>query len=146
MDYEFSIAIAAPRERVWSVLTDVERWPEWTASMRSVQYAGTDRLTLGARVRIKQPGMPALVWEVTDLVPQESFSWQARSAGITTLGLHQLAPGAAGGVTVRLGLRQSGPLAGLVGLLTARRTRRYVQMEAEGLKRRSEEAAQAPPA
>ncbi len=141
MNVDYAISIAAPRAVVWDILTDVERWPEWTASMRGVQYVDADRLTLGGHVRIKQPGMPALVWEVTALVPQESFAWVARSSGLTTVGLHQLTLRPSGDVTVRLGLEQSGPLAWLAGLLSARRTRRYVQMEADGLKRRSEEAA-----
>ncbi len=143
MTVDYSIRIAAPRAVVWAILTDVERWPEWTASMRSVQYMGADRLTLGGHVRIKQPGMPALVWDVTALVPQESFVWMTTSGGLTTVGFHQLTLGPSGGVTVRLGLEQSGRLAWLVGLLNARRTRRYVQMEADGLKRRSEAAAPA---
>ena len=143
MNVDHAISIAAPRAVVWDILTDVERWPEWTASMRSVQYVDADRLMLGGHVRIKQPGMPALVWVVTALVPQESFAWVAKSSGLTTVGLHQLTPRPSGGVTVRLGLEQRGPLAGLVGLLSAGRTRRYVQMEADGLKRRSEEAAAA---
>lgn len=143
MDYELSIAIDAPPGHVWTVLTDVERWPEWTASMTSVTYIGGDRLALGSRVRIKQPRMPALEWEVTEFAPQQSFSWLAKSGGITTLGLHHLTPGLASGVTVRFGLRQSGSLAWLIGLLTSSMTCRYVRMEAEGLKRRCEAAAQA---
>jgi uncharacterized protein YndB with AHSA1/START domain len=140
MDFETSIDIDAPRERVWEVLADVERWPEWTASMRNLRYVGGDRLAVGSRVRIKQPRLPAVIWEVTEVAPRESFSWTAKGAGITTVATHRLTPRLPGGVTVSLGIRQRGALARLVGLLTAGMTRRYVRMEADGLKRRSEGA------
>lgn len=140
MDYETSIDIDAPRERVWDVLADMERWPEWTASMRSLRYVGGNRLAVGSRVRIRQPRLPTVVWEVTEVTPQESFSWTAKSAGITTVAVHRLTPRSTGGVTVSLGIRQRGALAWLVGLLTAGMTRRYVRMEADGLKHRCQGA------
>ena len=61
MNYETSIAIDAPPEQVWTVLTDVERWPEWMASMTSVTLIGGAGLAVGSKARIKQPKMPALV-------------------------------------------------------------------------------------
>ncbi len=141
MDYAVSIAINAPPERVWAVLTDVRRWPEWTASMRDLRYVAGDSLVPGSRVRIQQPRLPAVVWDVTEVEPGESFSWVARSPGITTRATHRLTPGLSGGVTVSLGIQQRGPLAWLLELLTARLTRRYVQLEADGLKRRCEAAS-----
>lgn len=81
-----------------------------------------------------------MVWDVTEVEPGESFSWVARSPGITPRATHHLTPGLSGGVTVSLGLQQRGPLAWPLALLTARLTRRYVQLEADGLKRRCEAA------
>jgi uncharacterized protein YndB with AHSA1/START domain len=141
MNYETSIEIDAPRERVWAVLADVERWPEWTASMRGVTYVGGDRLAVGSRVRIQQPRLPAMVWEVTAVEPGQSFAWQTTSNGVTTVATHRLSPGPRGGITVSLGVRQSGALAWLVGLLAGGMTRRYVRMEAEGLQRQCQAAA-----
>jgi hypothetical protein len=43
-------------------------------------------------------------------------------------------------VTVELGTAQTGPLAWLVGILYGRLTRRYIGMEAQGLKRFCEAA------
>jgi uncharacterized protein YndB with AHSA1/START domain len=140
MNFEISVTIDAPREHIWAVLTDVERWPEWTASMTSVAYVEGDSIAVGSRARIKQPRLPTVVWEVTAVEPGQSFTWQARSVGITTLATHRLTPEPAG-VTVSLGIQQRGALGWLVGLLTAQMTRRYVGMEAEGLKRRCLAAA-----
>jgi uncharacterized membrane protein len=141
MHLERSIDIGAPRERVWQVLTDVERWPEWTASMRRVRYVTGDQLVPGSRVGIEQPRLPALIWNVTEVRPLEYFAWSTRSSGLTTLASHRLQEAPTGGVRVTLRIEQRGALGWLVGLLTARMTRRYLRMEAEGLKRRCEAPA-----
>jgi uncharacterized protein YndB with AHSA1/START domain len=44
VDYELSTTIDASPEYVWTVLTDIERWPQWTASMKSLTFVGSDRL------------------------------------------------------------------------------------------------------
>jgi hypothetical protein len=53
---------------------------------------------------------------------------------------HWIEPDGPGRSTVRLVFEQSGPLAPVLGMLAGRLTRRYVAMEAEGLRRRSESA------
>jgi len=139
VQFEYSIDINAAPERVWDVMTDVERWPEWTASMSEVRLIEGDRLAVGARVRVRQPKLPASTLEVTELEPERAFTWQAASPGVNFVGKHEIAP-AGTGVTVTLSAQFSGPLAGIAGLFTSGMTRRYVKMEAEGLKRRSEGA------
>ncbi|ADP84036.1 SRPBCC family protein [Pseudofrankia inefficax] len=150
MYYETSVRIAATADQVWAVLRDVERWPEWTPTVSRVdrvesapEYVpGADgpagELTKGDVVSIKQPRMPTLSWTVLDWSPGGFFSWSASSGGVTTVAEHRIDRADDLGVTVTLSVRQSGPLAPVVGLLTGRQTRQYVDTEAQGLKRRCE--------
>lgn len=138
MYYETSVTIEATAGEVWAVLWDVERWPEWTPTMTSVRTTGGE-LRDGSVVRIRQPRLPAAEWAVTDLKPDEGFSWTARAAGMTTVADHRIALSpTADTVTVTLSVRQSGPLAPVVGLFMGRLVRRYVDTEAAGLRRRCE--------
>jgi len=137
---ESGVTIDAPAEHVWRVFTDVERWPEWTRSVTRVQVAGDGGggLRVGTAVRIKQPRFPTLTWEVTDLQPGVSWTWVTRSPGATTTAVHELEPVDGGTTRVRQRIEQTGPIGALVGLATRATTRRYLAMEAAGLKRRCE--------
>ena len=95
-------------------------------------------MTPGAKIRIKQPRLPAVVSEVTELEPDRVLTWRATSGGVTTVGDHRLSISPAKRVVADLSIRQTGMLAWLVGLFTSSLSRRYVEMEAEGLKHRSE--------
>jgi uncharacterized membrane protein len=136
---ESGVSIDAPVSLVWEVFSDVERWPEWTASVTSLVALDGPGLAVGKRFEIKQPRLPKLVWEVTDVVPGESWSWVQRSPGGTTSALHSLTPATEGRTLVRQELDQRGPIGALVGRLMLRTTRRYLEMEAQGLKGRSEQ-------
>ena len=60
-----SIEVEAPAAVVWDVFSDVERWPEWTASVTRLVALDGPGIAVGRRFGIKQPRMPNLVWEVT---------------------------------------------------------------------------------
>jgi uncharacterized membrane protein len=137
-----SVQISAPADVVWSVFTDVERWPTWTQSVTSLQPLDGAGLEVGRRFRIQQPRLPALVWEVTAVEPGRSWTWTARSAGARTDAWHQVRPQGDAVAVVTQGIDQRGPLGVVVGVLMRRLTRRYLAMEAHGLKRASEDRAQ----
>lgn len=138
MNHEVSIDINASPEVVWATLIDVERWPEWTASVRSVELLdGT--LVVGSRVRIQQPKFPELVWTVTELEPGASFTWNSRSPGSDAVARHTVIAKADGTSTAVLAVTQTGLFGTLVAFAARRITKRYVALEAAGLKRRSEE-------
>jgi len=141
MSYQVSLPIDAPAERVWAVLADVERWPESTASMTSVERLDSGPFRLGSRARIKQPSIPPIVWQVTEFDPPRGFTWCAAQPGVTTIADHVITLGRDHAVTVTLGIRRTGLLAPIVDLLYAGLTRRYVDMEIQGLKRVCEAGA-----
>jgi uncharacterized membrane protein len=144
MDIERTIEIAAAPEQVWSVIADVERWPEWTASVRSVELLDEGRFEVGSRARIRQPRLPVAVWTVTALEPGHSFEWRNVGPGLKSVGAHQVEATASGGSRVTLSLGWSGPLAPLMRVLYGKLARRYVGMEAQGLKQRCEAPSPGP--
>lgn len=130
--------IAAPTELIWQVFTDVERWPEWTASVTEISAVNGDDLHVGATFHIKQPRMPKLVWVVTALDPGRSWTWTAKSPGATTSATHVVEALDAHTTRVEQRIEQTGLGGVLVGLLMRARTRRYLRLEAEGLRDRCE--------
>jgi uncharacterized membrane protein len=134
-----SIEIDAPAPVVWDVFTDVERWPEWTASVERVVPLDGPGIAVGKRFEIKQPRLPKLVWEVTEVDPGVSWTWRERTPGGTTLASHEVVPQEAEKTVVRQRIEQRGPVGVAVGVLMLRLTKRYLDLEARGLKACSEQ-------
>ena len=138
MDIERVIDIAAPPERVWAVMSDVERWPEWTRSVTRVERLDRGPLAVGSRARVRQPRFPAAVWTVSALEPGRFFEWRSPAPGLLSVGGHRVEAVGERASRVTLSLAWSGPLAPVMRLLFGKLSRRYVEMEAQGLKRRCE--------
>ena len=136
---EFSISpdINASPERVWNVLADVQRWPEWTASISKIELLDEGPLGVGSRVRVFQPKLRPAVMTITEWEPGRGFVWVTRNPGLVAVGEHWINPSSSG-CNVTLKLTFQGLLGGVVGILAGKLTRRYVELEAEGLKARSE--------
>lgn len=140
---EDSIEIDAPPQLVWDVFSDVERWPEWTASVTSLVGLDGPALAVGRRFAIKQPGMQKLVWKVTEIDPGSSWTWVQRSPGVLVTARHYVTAQPGGRTLVRQELDQRGVLGALVGRLMVKKTKRFLELEAQGLKARSEQLSRA---
>jgi uncharacterized membrane protein len=138
MIIEHEIEIAAPPERIWEVMIDVERWPEWTSSMITVERLNSGPFSVGSRVRIRQPRLAAAVWTVTRIEPGRYFEWRSVLPGLTSIGGHRVEAQGSDRSRVRLSVEWKGVLAPLINLIYGDLSRRYVDTEAEGLKRRAE--------
>lgn len=134
------IEIEAPAGTVWAVMSDVERWPEWTASIRRVRRLDDGEFRIGSSARINQPRLLPATWTVSALEPGRSFSWTTTSPGLHIVGHHVVEQLGDGRSRVVLSTEATGALATFADSLTGKLAQRYIETEAAGLKRRSESA------
>jgi len=137
VDFHISVDISAPPDRVWDVMSDAERWHEWTPSVRSIRFLGAGPLSVGRRALIRQPKFPPAVWTITALEPGRSFTWRTGAPGMWVYGRHSV-ESIPGGARARLELHYEGAIGNLLARLTRTITDRYLGYEAAGLKKRSE--------
>jgi uncharacterized protein YndB with AHSA1/START domain len=139
MVIEHTIHIEASPETVWKVTVDVERWPQWSPTVISVQPVGGGPLRLGGEVRIRQPLQPAATWVVVALEERSRFTWETRRRGLRMIASHHIAPGGSGTTNV-LRLEATGPIAVLLHPLLSLVFRRALAAENRGLRNRCEDA------
>ncbi len=104
--FSIAVEIQASPDRVWTVLRDIERWPEWTPTVTSIQRLDRVPLAVGSRARIRQPKLPPAEWQVTELDEGRSFTWVTRSPGVRVTARHWVEP-KEGGSRVTLSLQFS---------------------------------------
>ncbi|GIJ09701.1 SRPBCC family protein [Micromonospora andamanensis] len=120
---------------VWRTVSDVDSWAELLPTIeeiRRIDDAGP--VAVGSRFRIRQPGLAAATYEVTDWRPGAGFTWVARTAGVRTTARHEVRPDGSA-TRLRLSIDWDGPGARLVRLLYGKRTRRLLDQEAAAFAR-----------
>jgi uncharacterized membrane protein len=138
MKTDSSVEINASAATVWDVFVDVERWPDWTTSVTSLTALDGPGLAVGKRFEIKQPRLPKLVWEVTEVDPGRSWTWRQHSLGGTTFASHEVITNGDDRTLVRQSIDQRGPIGVTVGALMRGTTKKYLALEGQGLKKASE--------
>jgi carbon monoxide dehydrogenase subunit G len=136
-DFTQSIAIAAAPSRVWNILADVERWADWTPTVRRIERLEPAPLGVGSRVRIEQPDLQPAVWTISAWKEETGFTWMSRNRGFVATALHAVMPSGAGS-RVTLKIRLDGLLASVAGVLAGGLIHDYLELEATGLKARCE--------
>ena len=133
-DFRYDVEIRVSPSRVWSVLLDVERWPEWTTSVSRIQRMDLGPLTLGSRTRIWQPRLMPAVWCVTSLDEgRRVFGWTTRTLGVKIVGRHQV-DAFKNHSRVALSLHYTGPLSVVVARVYRDLIWDYLRREGNGLK------------
>ena len=138
MRFEKSIDIDAPQQRVWDVLSAVEEWPQRLETVDSVELLTPAPITKGSRVRLKQPKLPEGTWDVTTWDAPSYFEWTQKMSGATSVAGHRVEALGEGRARLTLTLEMRGLLISIIGRFYKDLTNRYMNLEAEGLKRAAE--------
>jgi hypothetical protein len=138
--FTISIDINAPAARVYDVMIDIDRWHEWTPSITSIRRLDGTAFEVDKRALIKQPKFPPAMWTLSRIEPGRRFEWVNKAPGLKVTGHHSVEPTAMGS-RATLALSYEGLFGGLLARMTEGITRRYIAMEAAGLKARAENPA-----
>jgi Polyketide cyclase / dehydrase and lipid transport len=133
MRYETSRTTAADPSRLWAVVSDVERWPDWIEVYQEVRRTAVGKLKEGEEVHVKQKGLAAGDWTVTELEEGAVFAWESRQPGVRIVGHHVVSPEPDGGSRLTLRLEMTGWLSCPMSAVLGRKSRSYVDLECAGL-------------
>ena len=140
MHFEKTIEIDASQHRVWDVLSDLEAWPRRIETVDVVELLTPAPITKGSRVRLKQPKLPEGIWDITVWDAPSYFEWTQKTGGITNVAGHRVEAMGESRARLTLTLDMRGFLIPVIALFYKALTNRYMDLEAEGMKRAAETA------
>ena len=138
MRFEKSIEIAASKQRVWDVLTDIQAWPQHIETVDSIELLTPAPLAQGSRVHLKQPKLPEGDWSITVWDPPVYFEWAQKARGATNVAGHWVEAVDEDHARLTLTLDMRGFPIAIVGRFYKGLTNDYMNREAEGMKRAAE--------
>jgi uncharacterized protein YndB with AHSA1/START domain len=135
--YETSVDISAPPAKVWAATIDIEAWPTWSATTDTVRRQEGGPIRPGSTAIVIQPKLRPATWTVREAVRDESFVWDTTGPGYVVTARHEIRP-CGDGSRLRLQVVLTGVLSPVVWVVTGGVVRRYLDLEAVGLKRHCE--------
>jgi hypothetical protein len=137
--YTGIIEIQAPAAIVSGLLLDLSGWTSWTTTVLEATPLGKGVVAPGARVRVRQPGLPVSVWTV-DVADRAGFEWNNLRHGLRTVATHRIEETPTG-TRLSVQIAQTGLLAMPVAWVYGRTIQRHLQWMTEQLKVAAESAA-----
>jgi len=91
------ILIAAPIEKVWRLLVDIDEWPKWQPNISAAKIAGP--LNQGTEFKWTADGTK-ITSRLALVKPGEELAWSGKALHATAIHVWQLRPGPNGGTVV----------------------------------------------
>lgn len=127
--------VAADSASLWKVISDLDHWDVMLPTVDEVtRLSPSGPITAGTRFRVRQPGLAPAEYVVTDWRPDSGFTWVATGKVVRTTAFHELEPDGSD-TRVLLGIEWAGPGAWLARRLFSRKTRAFLNQEADAFTR-----------
>lgn len=139
--YRVAGTIAAPAQVLWSIVSDVLRWPERLETVDDVLPLDGEVLAAGRRFRVRQPGLAPATWTVSVLDPPRRFVWTASQPGLVMEADHRITGEGGGSVRLDLSFSLQGPLMWPVAMMFSAKIQRFISTELSVMKRLAEAGA-----
>ena len=131
------IIVNAKPEIIFKILTGVANWNLWTKSVKSITLLNKNSFDKGTKVKVVQPKLLPITWEITEIEKDKSFTWVSNPIGLKMTAKHIIKQ--KGDATfVELITIYEGIFSGLIYIMTAGLTNQYMTMEINGLKDEAE--------
>jgi hypothetical protein len=134
---EKSLIINAEPKDIYTILTRLENWNQWTKSITSISLLNAEKIEVGTRIKVIQPKLSPATWTITEIKENSSLVWEKKSFGLKMTAQHSIINDN-NNVLVKLSIIYEGLFARLAYKLTSSLTDRYITMEVNGLKAESE--------
>jgi uncharacterized protein YndB with AHSA1/START domain len=82
------VDIAASSERVWDLLSNIDRWPQWNALVQAAELSGP--LLPGSVFRWKSKGL-TIVSTLQDVTPNQRLTWTGKAFGTRAIHTWEIA-------------------------------------------------------
>jgi carbon monoxide dehydrogenase subunit G len=115
MRFESSIDINAPVDKVWALIDNLEKWPQWMPSIKKIERISKGPLAAGSQLSVtaKVSGLTVtLLMTITEFVPERNVVMEGKALGTKLTRFYTLEP-VNGKTKVTIGGDVSGALAWL---------------------------------
>jgi len=95
MRFESGIDISAPAEKVWSLIDELEEWPQWMPSIKKIERVSKGPLTTGSQlsVTVKVSRLTVtLLMTIIEFVPERTVVMQGKALGTSLTRFYTLKP------------------------------------------------------
>ena len=116
MRFESNIDINAPVGKVWTLIDNLEEWPQWMPSIKKIEMISSGPLGIGSQLSVtaKVSGLPVkLLMTIIEFVPERMVILEGEALGTRITRFYTLEP-VNGKTKVTIGGDVSGALSWLV--------------------------------